>query len=247
MECREVRVLLTGLADGELDPVREEQVRGHTEKCIGCARALRDERLLKEAVSRLPMPGVPPSLKKSIDREIRTRTRPRQRVVRFSTAAAAAAVLVALVLSGRPVPAAPEVLARHEIASLHRAVSAGCKFCSCCSDWKTAFRAHARNLHLLPPKQLKFVGYASQSSEVFNKKIPVFSGRIRDRAVSLFVLDAEEIRKLRLKPVGRPAGRQCFVLEGPERSFVAVCGSGVHQVWVADMKSDDLLNLVAAR
>src|SRR5262249_49421001 len=50
MNCEEARVLLHGLLDGELDPVRAREVEAHVASCSGCTVELRQFREMRAAM-----------------------------------------------------------------------------------------------------------------------------------------------------------------------------------------------------
>lgn len=251
MQCEEARPLISGLVDGELDPTREAQIRDHTADCPSCARVLRGEQTVKEAVAGMAMPDVPPLLKRTLEKAaeetVERSTHRGPRIRRIAGSAVAAGLLIGIILAALSVSAPAHAQARHEILSIHQRLDEGTDFCGCCSSWTQAFKAHARNSNFEVPSGLTFRGFIDKKSKALRKPLPAFRANCGDKPITMFVLSNKDVEKLKLQTVELTGGQNCPVWETRERSFVVVCTGRKSQLWVGNMRADELAQLVASR
>jgi hypothetical protein len=72
VNCDAARDRLTAYVDGELDDAALSALRGHLRTCDACRALARDEVDVRDAVSRLPAPDVPPTLWDGIQARLAT-------------------------------------------------------------------------------------------------------------------------------------------------------------------------------
>ena len=250
MSCADAEILLTGLVDGELDEAQTRQVEDHVRACEGCRRLVDEERGLKTALGRMPIPEPPPELGVKLRALVAGRGRVArvQRVVRFTAAAAAvlavAGIVIFVQLAG-PSPAA-EASVRELLRMHEESQSSAARYCACCKNLSSALERHMAGRDLLLPANLRFKGYLTQESPVLLGKVPCFVSQTSSGSVSMFVFD-----DLPLLPDGDQGPKletgTCFTLETPEGALVVVCSSAGHQVWVGKMRADQLADVVLAR
>ncbi len=70
MRCDDVITRLTAYVDGELDDATGSALRGHLRTCATCHAAALDEVAVRDAMTRLPTPDVPPELWQSIQAQL---------------------------------------------------------------------------------------------------------------------------------------------------------------------------------
>jgi hypothetical protein len=248
MNCSDAEPLITGFADGELDPESLEPLEAHLNACPPCRRYLEEGRDLKEAVSRLPLPEPPPELSAELRRLARAESGTGRGILRFAAPAAGvlfvAAVLLATQIFG-PSPAAEASV--RELMRMHVASQAAdARYCRCCKDVSDALGKHIPGKDLQLPAHLKFRGFMRQPTTLLQDKVPCFATETGAGQVTMFYFET-----LPPLPQGRPApdpkGRTCIALEASDGSLVVVCTSAGHQIWVGKMRGDQLLDVVLAR
>lgn len=133
MECEDVRGLVHGHLDGELDLVKSLEVERHMRECEECGRELREQTALRLAINRdIPYFEAPPALRKRVRASLRqahkaeaTGARLGWRWLLACAGVALAAVFVfALLLPLRPRPTADDLLAQEVVAGHVRSLMA---------------------------------------------------------------------------------------------------------------------------
>jgi len=134
MSCREVRELIHGYADGELDLVRNLEMERHFRDCAACASDYERLRGLRAAMSGSlpyfqPPAGLERKLRARLREEAGTEPRVREFAMRWQWAAIAAALVLTAAgvwriarMSLRPDPA--EILANEAVSSHVRSLMA---------------------------------------------------------------------------------------------------------------------------
>lgn len=107
MQCDEFETRLNELLDERQPFERDPQLRAHTLSCGGCRRLAAGYGALSQGIEELPLAEADAALAWHVVAECHAQ-RQRRRVVRYSFAGLAAAVLIALTL--RSLPQAPEVV-----------------------------------------------------------------------------------------------------------------------------------------
>jgi hypothetical protein len=70
LRCDDVITRLTAYVDGELDDATGSALRGHLRTCATCHAAALDEVAVRDAMTKLPAPDVPPELWQSIQAQL---------------------------------------------------------------------------------------------------------------------------------------------------------------------------------
>jgi hypothetical protein len=70
LTCDDAARRLTAYVDGDLDDATQRAVRGHLRSCEACRTAAADELAVRDAMTRLPAPEVPPALWESISAQL---------------------------------------------------------------------------------------------------------------------------------------------------------------------------------
>lgn len=99
MDCQETRESLEEFRRGELDPTAASAVEAHLQRCQDCRRLHQDEGALAALVRGLVRVPAPAALHHRLRRLEKSRPRPLEWIARPWVTAAAAAVVVAVVLS----------------------------------------------------------------------------------------------------------------------------------------------------
>lgn len=248
MNCSDAELLITGLADGELDNEVRDRLQAHLETCAPCRRYLEDERRIKSAVAGIPLPEPPPELSARLQRMAATENRSGARILRSVAAAVGVLSVTGILIATQAVaPTATAEAAVRELMRMHDASQAAdARYCSCCKDVADALHRHipGRDLHL--PAHLKFRGFLKQPTTLLKDRVPCFVTETGAGHVTMFYFE-----KLPPLPQGRSAadakGRTCIALEAGTGSVVVLCTTAGHQVWVGKMRGDQLLDVVLAR
>lgn len=248
MNCTDAEVLITGLADGELDDETRNRLEAHLHACAPCRRCLEKERQIKGAVARLPMPEPPPQLTDTLARLAKEDLPSPGRTLRFAAAAAGVLCVVGVLIATRvAAPSAAEEASVRELMRMHDAShAADAMYCRCCKDVVDALHRHVPGNDLYLPADLKFRGFMKQSTFLREDRVPCFATETGAGQVTIFFFE-----KLPPIPQGRsttdPKGRTCMALESQDGSVVVLCTTAGHQVWVGKMRGDQLLDIVLAR
>lgn len=133
MECEEVRGLVHGYLDGELDLVKSLEVERHMRECEECGREYRGQTSLRLAINRnIPYFDAPPALRKRVRASLRHAHKAETNAARFNwrwllavaSLAAAAVFVFALLLPSRSRQTGEDLLAQEVVAGHARSLMA---------------------------------------------------------------------------------------------------------------------------
>ena len=133
MECEDVRGLVHGYLDGELDLVKSLEVERHMRECEECGRELREQTALRLAINRdLPYFDAPPALHRRVRASLRHAHKAETAGARFgwrwplafASLALAAVFVFALLLPLRSRQTGDDLLAQEVVAGHVRSLMA---------------------------------------------------------------------------------------------------------------------------
>ncbi|MDQ3745799.1 MAG: anti-sigma factor [Acidobacteriota bacterium] len=133
MECEDVRGLVHGYLDGEMDLVKSLEVERHMRECEECGRELREQTALRLAINRdIPYFDAPPALRRRVRASLRHAHKAETSGARFNwrwllafaSLVLAAVFVIALLLPLRSRQTGDDLLAQEVVAGHVRSLMA---------------------------------------------------------------------------------------------------------------------------